>query len=114
MENLVLRIIEAYKRRLFKKLKKRSPVERLKARTYYRTHKNKILLNRRRYQHKTSPFKKTKKFFKRTTPSWMHGTKHPHPVKPKGPQKAPSYKPKHLKTILKRPIQKVKNLLKGK
>jgi hypothetical protein len=66
----VARILLAYKRQLVKKLKKRTPADRLKARLYYRKNKTKIRLKRRRYLKRTNLFNKTKKLFKRTKPVW--------------------------------------------
>jgi len=113
MENLILRVIEAFKRRSLKSLKRRSPAERMKSRRYYRSHRNKILLNRRRYKNRTSPFKKTNKLFKRPTPSWMHKRKPFQSVKPITHKRPPSYKPKMLKHILKRPLKRLVKLFKG-
>ena len=73
----VLRVITAYKRRLVKKLKRRSPTERMRARQYYRSHKTKIRLQRRRYAKRNKLFMKSRKMFKRTKPSWMHKRKAP-------------------------------------
>lgn len=82
----VARVIRAYKRRLVKKLKRRSPVQRMKARQYYKTHKTKIRLQRRRYTKRNKLFLKSRKMFKRTKPTWM--------VKRKGPKPPKLHKPK--------------------
>jgi len=83
----VVRVILAYKRRLVKKLKRRSPTARIKSRLYYKTHKSKIRLQRRRYTKRNNLFLKSRKMFKRTKPSWMthKKTKPPktHVTKPK-------------------------------
>ena len=70
MRERVGRVILAYKRRMYKKLKKRSPLDRLKARIYYRKNKTKIKLKRRRYAKRTKLFNKTKKLFQRSKPVW--------------------------------------------
>lgn len=65
------RVIVAFKRRTVRKLKKRSPVDRLKARLYYRKNKVKLRLKRKRYIMKNHLFHGTHKLFKRSTPPWL-------------------------------------------
>ncbi len=90
MYEKVLRVILAYKRRLVKRLKRRSPVARMKSRQYYKTHKPKIRLQRRRYIRKNQLFLKSRKMFKRTKPTWMTHKKMKQPeTHVKKPQKSP-------------------------
>lgn len=94
----VARVILAYKRRLVKKVKRRTPLQRLKARQYYKRHKSKIRLQRRRYMLKNRLFTKTRKLFKRTKPGWLYHKKQKAPkthIKKKpttGIKKHPAYK----------------------
>lgn len=81
----VARIILAYKKRVKQVLKRRSPQQRLKSRLYYRKHKAKIRLQRKKYLRKNKIFMKSRKLFKRTRPSWM--TKKPRTGKPGGVKK---------------------------
>lgn len=73
----------------FKIKKRRTPMQRLKARMYYRRNKNKINLSRRRQYRKSKIFSKTRKLHKRKQPSWLskllfqHKPKKRHPNKPK-------------------------------
>jgi hypothetical protein len=89
MKEVIKRIILAYKRSFSKKLKRRSAIDRYKARQYYRTHRTKIKLHRKQYLKKTKTFAKSRKLFKRTKPSWV--TKK---------SKAKTFKPKHYKPKL--------------
>ena len=72
---LPARVILAFKRRLVRKLKRRSPSERLKSRIYYRKNKTKLKIKRRRYLRRNKTFNKSKKIFKRSVPSWLRKTK---------------------------------------
>ena len=65
------RVVLAYKRRTVKRLKRRTPSDRLKARIYYRRNKTKLKLKRKRYLKRNKVFNKTKKLFKRSSPSWL-------------------------------------------
>ena len=97
----VLRVILSYKRRLTRRLKKRSPLDRLKRRTYYNKNKRKIALRRSRYLLRTKPFLKTRKLFKRQKPTWM--------TRKKNINKAPKQKvirPKKHVPITRSPVQK--------
>jgi hypothetical protein len=67
MKNLVARVILAYKKRLKKVRKKRPLKDRLKARRYYRLHRNAIRLKRSRYMRQNKKFLKKRKSFKRST-----------------------------------------------
>lgn len=71
LHETVLRVILSYKRRLSRKLKKRSPLSRLKSRAYYTRNKRKIALRRKRYLARNKPFLKTRKLYKRQKPTWM-------------------------------------------
>ena len=82
------RVVLAYKRRLVKKLKRRSPTDRLKSRLYYRKNKSKLRIKRNRYLKRSKIFSKSKKLFKRSTPSWLRKRK------PKAPK---LHKPKFKK-----------------
>jgi len=73
------RVVLAYKRRSVRVLKRRSPAERLRAKLYYRKNKVKLKLKRKRYLKRNKIFSKSKKLFKRTTPSWLRKTKHKAP-----------------------------------
>lgn len=119
MHDRVLRVILAYKRRLVRKLKRRSPAQRIKQRQYYRTHRASIRLQRRRYLKKNSLFLKSRKLFKRTKPAWLgkkkvktpkpkiHKPKKPSVKKFQAPKKAKP--PKARKPKIKKPkIQKPK------
>ena len=55
----------------FKIKKRRSPMQRLKSRMYYRKNKNKINLSRRRQYTKSKIFGKTRKLHKRKQPLWL-------------------------------------------
>lgn len=91
MKEIVKRIILAYKRSFSKKLKRRSAIDRYKARQYYRRHKAKIRLHRKQYMKKNRVFTKTRKLFKRTKPAWMSKRPKIHKFKPK------FFKPKKIK-----------------
>lgn len=69
--DIIKRVILAYKRRITRKLKRRTALERYKARLYYRKHKTKIKIWRKKYLRKNKIFLKTRKLFKRTKPSWL-------------------------------------------
>jgi hypothetical protein len=73
------RVVLAYKRRTVKKLNKRTPTQRLKARLYYRKNKTKLKLKRKRYLKRNNIFNKSKKLFKRSTPSWLSKKKNKAP-----------------------------------
>jgi hypothetical protein len=93
--DIIKRVILSYKRRFVKRLKRRTAIQRYKAKLYYRKHKTKIKLWRKKYLRKNKIFLKTRKLFKRTKPVWLLKRK-----------KRQIYKPK-IKMI-KRP--KVKNI----
>jgi len=84
----VMRVVTAYKRRFVRKLKRRSPAERLKSRRYYRANKNKIRIQRRRYLRKNRLFMRSRKLFKRVKPSWLSPKKTKPPTM-KSKRKAP-------------------------
>ena len=66
--------------------KRRSPLERLKARLYYRKNRSKIKLQRRRYLRSQGSVLKHRKMFMRYKPTWfkkVRKIKHPKPQKPK-------------------------------
>ena len=67
MKDLIARVILAYKKRLKKVRRKRPLKDRLKARRYYRLHRSKIRLQRKRYLRDNNKFLKKRKFFKRNT-----------------------------------------------
>lgn len=71
VKDKILRVIKAYKRTLSKKLKRRSALDRYKSRQYYRKHKTKIKVQRKKYMKKNKIFMKSRKLFKRTKPSWV-------------------------------------------
>ena len=100
------RVVLAFKRRMIKKLKRRSPSERLKARLYYRKNKTKLKLRRNRYLKKNKIFNRSKKLFKRTTPSWLKKTKYKTPTLHKAPKPLKLKKP----TVLKPSKPKIKKL----
>lgn len=83
MLDRIFKVVLAYKRRLVTKLKRRSAKDRLKARTYYRKNKKRILLKRKRYISKNKAFLKTRKLYKRTKPAWYSKHKQQQPKKPK-------------------------------
>lgn len=91
MKEIIKRVILAYKRSFSKKLKRRSAIDRYKARQYYRRHKAKIKLHRKQYMKKNKVYNKTRKLFKRTKPAWMSKKKKAPTFKPK------LYKPKKIK-----------------
>lgn len=95
MKELVKRIILAYKRSFSKKLKKRSAIDRYKARQYYKRNKNKIKLRRKQYMKRNKTFTKARKLFKRTKPAWMSKKNKSKTFKPKlyKPKKPKSTKP---------------------
>lgn len=93
----VLRVVLSYKRRLSRGLKKRSPLDRLKRRSYYAKNKRKIALRRKRYLSKNKPFLKTRKLYKRQKPGWLI-----HKKTVKRP-KIKVIKPKKHKSLMSRP-----------
>ena len=98
MIDVLKRVIIAYKRSFSKKLKKRSAIDRYKARQYYRKNKTKIKLHRKQYMKRNKTYIKARKLFKRTKPSWMTiktKTKSfkPKMYKPKKPKTPKSHKP---------------------
>jgi len=115
MVEKILRVILAYKRRMVKKLKRRSPIARIKQRQYYKTHLSKIRLQRRRYIKKNSLFLKSRKMFKRTKPAWMthKKTKPPKSHVKKAPKSTvkkfqPPKKPKIRRVVMPKPkVRKV-------
>lgn len=82
MHKIALEVILAYKRKFVRVLKRQSPSARLKARKYYRSHKAKLKLQRKRYLKRNKLFLKSRKLFKRTKPAWLAHKKH-RPPKPK-------------------------------
>jgi len=81
MLEIVNRVILAFKRRVIRKLVKRSPVARFKARQYYRMHKSLLRTQRRKYTKKYKPFLKHKvKSYKPKRP--IHKAPKPHYKKP--------------------------------
>lgn len=105
MDDTILRVITAYKRRsLGKRIVKRSPSERLKSRQYYRTHKSRVKFLRQRAKSKSKVYNRTKKLYKRTKPSWSVSKKRTNlapkpykPPRPKKPKKPKAYVPKRIK-----------------
>jgi hypothetical protein len=97
MKEVIKRIILAYKRSFSKKLKRRSAIDRYKARQYYKTHKTKIRLHRKQYMKKTKTFAKARKLFKRTKPTWAVKRNKARTFKPKI-YKPKIFKPKKLST----------------
>jgi len=79
MHGAIFRVITAYKRRFVRRLTRRSPTKRLKARMYYRIHKAKIKLQRRRYLRKNRLFLRSRKLFKRVKPHWLSPKKYKQP-----------------------------------
>ena len=106
MNPSVFRVVLAYKRRMVRKLKKRSPSKRFKARLYYRKHKAKIKLQRSRYSKKYKSLMKSRKMFKRTKPAWYSKKKKYTPKKIRRPHKLP--KPKKPRIPKKHVISKPK------
>lgn len=92
MEDVVKRVIVAYKRSFSKKLKRRSAIDRYKARQYYRRNKTKIKQRRKKYTQKMKSYARSRKLFKRTKPIWMTKKSKPKTFKPK------LYKPKKPKS----------------
>lgn len=72
----IFRVITAYKRRFVHKIRRRPSSERLKRRLYYRIHKAKIRLQRKRYRQKNKLFLRSRKLFKRVKPHWFAPKKH--------------------------------------
>lgn len=64
----VFRVIVAFKRRVGKVFKKRSPVAKFKARLYYKKHKAKLRISRKRYINRNKMFLKSRKRTKRVKP----------------------------------------------
>jgi hypothetical protein len=93
MVETVKRVVLAYKRSFSKKLKRRSAIDRYKARQYYKRNKTKIKVRRKKYLKRTQSFSKSRKLFKRTKPAWMSKRKKPKAFKPK------VYKPKKPRKI---------------
>ena len=89
---VVKRVVLAYKRSFSKKLKRRSAIDRYKARQYYKRNRTKIKVRRKKYLKKTKSFSKARKLFKRTKPAWMTKKSKPKTFKPK------LYKPKKPKS----------------
>lgn len=86
-------IIAVLKRKLVKKFKKRSPIDRMKARLYYKRHRTKIKYLRKRQKAPNKLLHKTKKLFKRTRPAWLtHKKKITHPKLKKPVFKKPKIK----------------------
>lgn len=98
MVESILRVITAYKRRLVRHLKRRSSAERLKARRYYRVHKTKIKMQRKRYMRKNKLFLRSRKLFKRAKPHWL-SPKKTHQPKRKPTSKVHVHHPKKPKKI---------------
>ena len=71
MHKRALEVILAYKRKLVRVLKRQKPGIRIKARQYYRSHRAKLKLQRKRYLKKNKSFLKSRKLFKRTKPAWL-------------------------------------------
>jgi hypothetical protein len=94
----VLRVIVAYKKRVAMKFKKRSPIDRLKARQRYKRKKAIYKVQRRRYLQRNKVFLKSRKTTKRAIP---HPKKHtapkPHFKKPKKPTVKKFHVPKRAK-----------------
>jgi len=101
----VYRIIMAYKRQMQKKLKRRSPADRLKSRLYYRKNKIKLRIKRRRYIKRTKLYSKTKKLFKRTKPVWYSHKKQKSPSIKKPPR--PKFKKPKLAPKIKKPPKSI-------
>ncbi len=100
MNEKVLRVVIAYKRSLVRKLKKRSAIQRLKAKQYYRTHKAILKIKRKRAHSINRSFRRTRKLFKRTTPNWLRKKKPFYPKfkfrKPKKPTVKKFHVPKRI------------------
>ena len=103
----VCRVVLAYKRRVVRKIKKRSPVARFKSRQYYRKHKAILKVQQRRYIKRNKVFLKSRKLFKRTKPHWMSKKKQKHAPKPHY-KKYRSPKPKVKKFHAPKRAKKVK------
>lgn len=101
IDSRVFRVILAYKRKLVKKLKRRSAKDRLKSRLYYKKNKRQLMLKRKRYLSRNKPFLGTRKLYKRSKPAWYskHKQKQPTSIKPKKPTMV---KPKKRPAILKK------------
>jgi hypothetical protein len=67
MKNIIARVILAYKQRIRKPRRRRPLKDRLKARKYYRLHRNQIRLQRKRYLKQNRKFLERRKTFKRST-----------------------------------------------
>jgi len=77
--------------------KRRSPIQRLKARLYYRKNRSKIRVQRRRYMRLHKSILKHRKQFMRYKPTWFKKT----PKRPK-PRKVKVRVPKHRPLTFKR------------
>jgi len=110
MTDAIGRVIFAYKRRFVRKLKRRSPRERLKHRMYYRIHKNKIKIQRRRYLRKNKLFMRSRKLFKRVKPHWLSPKKQKQPIKKYRAKKQPHFKKPKKINIRKPPRPRVRKV----
>jgi hypothetical protein len=63
--------------------KRRTPMQRLKTRLYYRRNRARIRMQRRRYLRIHKTILKRRKLFQRYKPSWYRKPVKPHHVKPK-------------------------------
>lgn len=83
--------------------KRRSPLQRLKSRLYYRRNKGKIRLQRRKYLRKHKNILKNRKMFLRYKPTWIKKPKKPKAPKLKKPKipkpKAPKAPKPHILKI---------------
>ena len=79
-------------------IKRRSPMQRLHAKLYYRRNKAKIRLQRRRYTRSHHIQLKHRKQFKRFRPSWLQKPKQiSKPKKPAAPHKFKVFIPRKIK-----------------
>jgi hypothetical protein len=81
--------------------KRRTALQRLKARLYYRRNKVKRLSQRRRYLRQHKSILKRRKLFQRFKPSWYKKPKHFHLKTPKAP------KPHKFKVVVPKKRRKV-------
>jgi hypothetical protein len=85
--------------------KRRSPLDKLKSRLYYRRNRSKIRVQRRRYLRKHRTTLKRRRLFKRYKPPWFKRPPKPKHVKPTKPKGVKVRVPKH-KNPLSRPRKK--------
>lgn len=88
--------------------KRRSPLQKLKSRLYYRRNRAKIRLQRRKYMRKYRTLLKNRKLYKRYKPTWLRKKKPTTSPKPIKTVKPKLYKPPKTKTFKPHKVKKFK------